>query len=241
MKRTVGIFALFFILLGLTLSARAQFGLGIGVGIHGGLDRFEIPSLDRSFKLADLTQVGVVREGFQNPKMAGLDLFVNTLPVIDLQISVDASKMTYPLLYIRPNLYNPLQSDTTHYDVPFGRLGVYVSVKKNLIVFPPILKTLAVYVGGGVGAHYIAPVVSEKYILDHLKNAAEDLNTDEILKEDIKKNMTYGWHLLVGIRLKVPILPVQVFGEGKMNFVPQGKYDQPSKFPSLYAGLAYML
>ena len=241
MKRAWQGLSVFLILFSLTVSARAQFGLGIGLGIHGGMDRYEIPALDRSVKLADLTQVGVVREGFKNPVMGGVDLFINTLPVIDLQVSVDASKMTYPVRYIRPNLYNPFKKDTTNYDVPFGRLGVYVSIKKNLVAFPPVLHTLSIYVGGGVGAHFIAPVVSEKYVFDHLKTAAEDLNTDEILKEDIKKNMVYGWHLLIGLRLKVPILPFQIFGEGKMTFVPEGKYEQPSKFPSLYAGIAYML
>ncbi len=241
MKRTVQIVFVFLFLLSLSFTAHAQFGLGIGVGIHGGMDYFEIPSLDRSVKLADLTQVGIVREGFKNPVMGGIDIFVNTLPIIDLQVSLDVSKLTYPLQYIRPNLYNPLKKDTTNYDVPFGRVGIDLTVKKNLIVFPPVLKTLAIYAGGGVGAHYIAPVVSEQYVFDKLQTAAEELNTDEIFKEDIKENMVYGWHLLLGLRLKLPILPIQFFGEGKMTFVPAGKYEQPSKIPSLYAGLAFML
>ena len=243
MKRLSAVF-LSIILLGVFVSnSQAQFGLGVGVGIHGGMDRFTIPSLNRSVKLMDLTEVSVIREEVKNPVMGGIDIFINTLPFIDFQVSVDGSKITYPLKYIRPNptIMNPLNQDTTKYDVPFGRLGIYVSVKKNLIAIPPILKTITLYAGIGAGAHYIAPLVSEKYIYDHLKSKAENLDAEGILKEDIAKEMVYGGHALMGLRLKLPVFPIQVFGEGKLTIVPAGKYEQPSKFFSVYAGLAYML
>ncbi|NOY78090.1 MAG: hypothetical protein GXO76_09505 [Calditrichaeota bacterium] len=243
MKRVSFLFLSIILLGSFVSNSQAQFGLGIGIGIHGGTDRFTIPSLERSVKLMDLTQVSVIREEVKNPIMGGIDLFINTLPIIDLQISVDGSKTTYPLKYIRPNptVLNPLNQDTTRYDVPFGRVGLYVSVKKNLIAIPPILKTITLYAGLGAGAHYIAPLVSEKYIYDHLKTKAENLDAEGILKDDIAKEIIYGGHALVGLRLKVPIFPIQVFGEGKLTIVPAGKYEQPSKFFSVYAGLAYML
>lgn len=224
-------------------NSRAQFGLGIGIGVHGGTDRITIPARERSVKLMDLSQVSFIRDEVKNPIMGGIDLFINTLPIIDLQVSVDGSKTTYPVQYIRPNptVLNPLNQDTTRYDVPFGRVGIYFSVKKNLIAIPPILKTITIYAGIGAGAHYIAPLVSEKFIYDHLKTKAEELDAEGVLKEDIAKEVIYGGHALLGLRLKLPLFPIQVFGEGKLTVVPAGKYEQPSKFISVYAGLAYML
>jgi len=243
MKRLSLLFLSIVLLGSFVSNSQAQFGLGIGIGIHGGMDRFTVPALERSVKLMDLTQVSIIREEAKNPMMGGIDLFINTLPLIDLQVSVDGSKTTYPLEYIRPNptVLNPLNQDTTRYDVPFGRLGIYVSVKKNLIAIPPILKTITLYAGIGAGAHYIAPLVSEKYVYDHLKTKAEELDAEGILKEDIAKEIIYGGHALLGLRLKLPIFPIQVFGEGKVTIVPAGKYEQPSRFFSIYAGLAYML
>lgn len=243
MKRLSLVFLSIILLGSFVSNSQAQFGLGVGVGVHGGMDRFTVPALERSVKLMDLTQVSVIRQEVKNPIMGGIDIFINTLPFIDFQISVDGSKITYPLMYIRPNptMMNPLNQDTTRYDVPFGRVGVYLTIKKNLIAIPPILKTITIYAGVGAGAHYIAPLVSEKFIYDHLKTKAEELDAEGILKQDIAKEMVYGGHALLGLRLKLPILPIQVFGEGKLTIVPAGKYEQPSKFLSIYAGLAYML
>ena len=197
-----------------------------GIGIHGGVDNITVDSFDASFELDDGNQVSLKREEISSPLMFGCNFIFDALPIIDLELSADVCMQDYKLTYTTP-------LKTEDYDATFGRIGIYGTVKKNLISFPPIVNTFSVYTGAGAGIHLISPVVGKKLIQEELKEVANPLKPDDITK----KLTSAGGHILLGAQFKPFMIPLMLTADAKYTIIGKGDYEEPGSFLSLYVSL----
>jgi len=197
-----------------------------GIGIHGGVDNFTVDSFDKKFKLDDGKEVSLIREEISSPVMFGCNFIFDALPIIDLELSADACFQEYKLTYTTP-------LKTEDYDATFGRIGIYGTVRKNLISFPPVMSTFSVYTGAGVGLHLISPVVGKKLIQKELKTVAAPLKPDDITD----KLTRAGGHILLGAQFKPPLIPLMISANARYTIIGKGDYEEPGSFLSMYVTL----
>ncbi|MFC1650804.1 hypothetical protein ACFL2X_04475 [Candidatus Latescibacterota bacterium] len=197
-----------------------------GIGIHGGIDNYTIDGFDESFSLDDGTGVSLTREEISSPIMFGCNFLVDVIPIIDLELSADVAMQDYKITYDTP-------LETKDYDATFGRVGVYATVRKNIISFPPVISTFSLYGGAGVGLHLMSPVIGKNLIKDELKTVGEKLDTDELTK-----NLTnIGGHILLGAQFSPPVIPFMISANAKYTLVGEGDYEEPGNFLSMYLTL----
>ena len=154
-------------------------------------------------------------------------------------------------------LTNPFIQNT-----PYAKLQFDLTVRKYILRFPPVVKTVSLYGGGGASLFYATPVLSagliEKAIGENLQTVADvaKLKTDlfgntEIMQkvgnEFLKELFTPHWgaHIDVGVMVKFPFMPVGIYIDGKY-LIPFEKMD--SDVPSLKSngilingGIAFVL
>lgn len=124
---------------------------------------------------------------------------------------------------------------------PYMKLQFDLTVRKYIYQFPPALKTVKFYGGGGLSLIFSTPVLSNKLIEDALKPYLETVNTiDELRGEifdnyDISKKIIkeitsnlmiphWGCHIDLGAMVKFPVIPVGIYFDGKI-LIPFQKPD----------------
>ncbi|MBT4485557.1 MAG: hypothetical protein HOC71_17960 [Candidatus Latescibacteria bacterium] len=197
-----------------------------GFGIHGGIDNITVESFDSSFKLGDGNMVSLKRDEISSPVMFGCNFLFDALPIIDFEVSADACLQDYSLSYTTP-------LKTEQLDATFGRVGLYGTVRKNLISFPPLMNVLSLYTGAGVGLHLITPVVGKNLIQEELKTMGEPLKPDDIAG----KLTRVGGHILLGAQFKPILIPLMVKADAKYTLLGDGDYEEPGSFLSVYVSL----
>ena len=211
-----------------------------GFGAHGGLDMYSVDAGSVGFTLAYTNTMGdsatatLVREEIGQPVAFGGHFYVDALPVIDLEISVDVAVQKYHITYER-RTFTDILSDSTSEDATFGRIGVYATIRRDLFTFPPIANTVALYAGAGAGIHLVTPIMCEAFLVDNIKSPEDQLDVDDI----IKKATRMGGHALVGVRIKPPMIPVALGVEAKYTMMSEGDYEEPSVFPTVYGKLSF--
>ncbi len=208
---------------------------GIQLGLHGNYQNTVLDAEVQQFSFpgdpASWTETSLTRTEIGNPVGVGVDLTFTFLPVIDLQISADMVAQTYNFVYTPPAISG--QTEISQDNIPYGRIGVDVSIIKNLVSLPPAVHILNLYVGIGPSVAFIAPVASQQLVLDNIKTASEKPDIEGYAKE---QGMKVGFHAVVGVTLKAPILPGLRIQAKYMHF---GDVSEPDKgsFILLQAGV----
>lgn len=197
-----------------------------GIGVHGGVDNFTVDSFEASFELDDGNSVSLKREEISSPLMFGFNFTFDALPIIDIELSADVSFQEYKLTYTAGE-------KTEDYDATFGRIGIYGTVRKNLVSFPPMVNTFSVYTGAGAGIHLMSPVVGKKLIQKELKEVTDPLKPDDITE----KLTRAGGHILLGAQFKPPMIPLMIAADAKYTIIGKGDYEEPGSFLSIYVSL----
>ena len=209
-----------------------------GFGAHGGLDMYSVDADSEGFTLAytmgDSATATLVREEIGQPIAFGGHFYVDALPVIDLELSVDVAVQKYHITYERKTPAG-LLDDQKSEDATFGRIGVYATIRRDLFAFPPIAHTVSLYAGGGVGMHLVTPIMCEAFLVDNIKSPEDRLDVDDI----IEKATRMGGHALVGVRIKPPMIPIALGVETKYTMMSEGDYEEPSVFPTVYGKLSF--
>ncbi|MDO5576380.1 MAG: hypothetical protein Q4F84_04820 [Fibrobacter sp.] len=116
---------------------------------------------------------------------------------------------------------------------PYMKLQFDLTVRKYIYQFPAALKTFKLYGGAGLSLVFSTPVLSNKLIQDALRPVLESVNTIEDLRSevfdnyDISKKIVkeitsnlmvphWGCHIDLGVMIKVPVIPVGVYFDGKI-------------------------
>ncbi len=205
-----------------------------GFGAHGGLDMYSVDADSVGFALDYGVEASLVREEIGQPIAFGGHFYVDALPVIDLELSVDVAIQEYHITFERKAFAGAL-GDTTSEDATFGRIGVYATVRKDLFTFPPLVHTVALYAGGGVGMHLVTPIISQAFLVEKIGKPEDKLDVVEM----IEKATRMGGHVLLGVRIKPPMIPIALGVEAKYTMMSEGDYEEPSVFPTVYGKLSF--
>ena len=112
-------------------------------------------------------------------------------------------------------------------ETPYFSSILDASVRYPFLKLPPLspLKPFKLYVGGGVSWFYASKVVSKDDVKDIFdvssNNTADPAAAQAALSKKLKDNFyesSIGGHVLVGAQLKVPVLPLAIFADGKWYF-----------------------
>lgn len=204
-----------------------------GIGVHGGSDMYSVDADSVSFTLRYGAGASLEREEIGRPIAFGGHFYVDVLPIIDLEISADVAVQRYHITYKRKTLAGILDDEKSE-DATFGRIGVYATIRRDLFTFPPITHTVALYGGAGAGLHLITPVISKAFLVDNIKSPGDKLDVEKI----IEKATRMGGHVLAGVRIKPPLIPIALGVEAKYTLMSKGDYEEPSVFPTVYGKLS---
>ncbi len=162
-------------------------------------------------------EASFTREAFENPVGVGGYLYLDFIPVIDLEVDFQVAFATYGFNF--SNYAGGLQLATTppEAEFPYARGSFYLTARKKLVgAGVPILGGVKVHAGGGLNFHKTAPYMSIKMMQEML---GDDLYTsfdtgameDKIL-DYVKDNIesATGIHFQVGVQLKLLILDMFV-------------------------------
>ncbi len=190
----------------------AQAVTGLGLGVRGGMiQNYDNPGLEKFS--SDFTS------GFSLKQMPllGAHLKIGTLPIVDLEISVEyAWKKKKNIIYYPEGvkILDPPQADLTVRD-----LSLNATVK-----YPFSFPVVKPYVGAGVGIHRMLYEFS----------AGE---TKVIFPDDENK---IGFHGVGGVSLRLPSFPLEIFAEGRLVYIKteQEKLDtKETDFVTIMAGI----
>jgi hypothetical protein len=159
-------------------------------------------------------------------------------PFIDrVDVNYDTTRITMKDL----GLDNPFLKNT-----PYAKLNFDLTIRKYIVQFPPAVHILKVYGGAGASLIFATPVLSSGFIekaigsalnqqfaISDFSNSLFNQNGDTMKKlgeEFMKELFTphYGAHLDLGAMIKIPIIPIGLYVDGKY-MIPFGQLDDNVK------------
>lgn len=133
---------------------------------------------------------------------------------------------------------------------PYVNLLTDLTIRYPFLQLPPVLHTLKLYVGAGV-THVLATRVIDKKDIKSTFESADSAgffvnnqpNTAGATKmvEDNILQSTFGGHISVGAQVKIPVLPIALFVDGKW-YMNAAVSDAANKYPfTVNAGIGFAL
>ncbi|MBC8403262.1 MAG: hypothetical protein H8E14_17390 [Candidatus Marinimicrobia bacterium] len=165
-----------------------------------------------------ISEARFTRDAFENPVGFGGYLYLDFIPVIDLEVDFQVAAATYAFSF-GTYASNVLLAETPpDAEFAYARGSFYLTARKKLLgVGVPILGGIKLHAGGGLNFHKTAPYMSidlmQELLGDELYNDFADQSAmeDKIIKyvEDNLESQT-GIHLQAGVQLKLLILDMFV-------------------------------
>jgi hypothetical protein len=217
----------------LFLFSSESFATEFGVGIHGGKDFYSISNLKTGFRLLDLTEASVSRDGFANPWVVGVSFSFKINRNWKMRINGDVVLVKYEVLFTRnyPTLYDPFYIKTSEYKIDWGRAAILGTVERDW----QISDHFYVFGGTGGGLYILAPVVSDKFLVNTLLDKFMELD----ISKDIEMSYKLGAHALLGLEAVTFSDKVSFRIEGRYSFMSEGKYEEPTRFFSVFSGIIF--
>ena len=232
------------------------FGI-FGFGIHAGVDNTNVDALKLdafNFNIAGNSySYSLTRDEISNPFVFGGQVYLDIpLAPIGFEADFEGSWATYkwtaPANITGEGNALDIPLEFIGYDVgasgyseefSFGRFSTDFTGKWYVFGFPPVVKIFSFYVGGGVGFHFITPLVSEKMIIAELqKNATVPTSTEIDIEELVKSNVSMGYHCVTGARIKFPVLPIAFNIDYKWTWTEENDYGDPTNNFGMIKGSA---
>ena len=133
-------------------------------------------------------------------------------------------------------------------ETPYSKFNIDITIRKNLISLPKTKRIFRLYLGAGVSFHLATPIMTPEFVNDVINNAMDTANNNinEILaniKNDEEgdpnelmdmivdklveeaKDPTFGMHLIAGTHIKLPVIPLGIYIDGKF-MIPFGDMDE---------------
>ncbi len=131
-------------------------------------------------------------------------------------------------------------------NTPYAKLNLDLTIRKYIVRFPKMLKVINLYGGAGMTVNFATPMLSSHLVQDVINESAKGqfdfgatntnlgnglLSNDEIMKGVVEKIIngltqpSYGMHLDLGTMVKIPVIPIGVYVDGKF-MIPFGKLDK---------------
>ncbi len=193
--------------------------------------------------------LNISRSGFERtPINFGGKIFIDILP-IEFEASVNMGVWQYDgvINYIDIESINPIDPSLEYTSqpvtieslgadsyfgvdkTPYGKFQLDLTAKKTFDV--PFIKPS---VGVGYSVHFATPVLSSELVNDALDLGGDlssispdalNLNSTDTYKKildeilDGAKKPQSGMHILVGLKAKLPVIPIALYADGKYNIV----------------------
>jgi hypothetical protein len=127
-------------------------------------------------------------------------------------------------------------------NTPYAKLQLDATVRKYIVRFPKMLKVLNLYGGAGLTVNFATPMLSNHLVQEVINESAQGtktiptlatslLNNSDIMKGVVNKIIegltqpSYGAHIDLGVMVKIPIIPIGVYVDGKF-MIPFGELDK---------------
>lgn len=191
----------------------------------------------------ELTSVEYKHGSFGSTQGFGLKVWVDILPIIDVEATYNLQWGSYnSTLFITGIDGSTIERDIElEFDgVPFGKTTPkFVAMNGDLSITIPMtsLPIIRPYIGGGITYYLSTPVMSAKFINGFMEKLSdpdlqESLISGEVDTEKAKRlaneisstlqddglNTNIGGHILLGVRAKLPIIPIAAYVNGKYYF-----------------------
>ncbi len=209
----------------------------IKVGVIAGTDIVSVPGKDLGATDVDgIPFTSFKRDTIHGPFLVGLNGEIGVPFLFDIEFTADYAQTSYIVSYDAVTTEVPFYKRETD-TLPFKRAGIYVTLRKDLISFPPLVSLVHLHFGAGAQLALISPVVSEKFVSDLITKKVNNFD----LSTEVHVNAAPGIHLMLGTRIAPPLLPLSFSLNYRvaMYAPPVGKYDEPNIIPSLYAGMSF--
>jgi hypothetical protein len=215
----------------------------------------------------------VTRTDWKSKFSFGGKIYIDVIPVIDaLELSGNFGMWDYKGSIKYPNglskpanqITNPNDPANFTYDstmltldkfrpgyfgmknTPYAKFNVDLTVRKYIVQFPPIIKTVKLYGGAGATVNFATPMLSSNLVQDVINESAQGqfnlstgstnlgsglLNNNAIMKGVVNKIISgltqpsYGAHIDLGVMVKIPVIPIGVYVDGKF-MIPFGELDK---------------
>jgi len=193
---------LLIVLLALFVPTSGAFAL-VGFGLHTDYDMVSIAGGTN----APSALVSLERQGFDNAYGIGGYLYIDAIPVVDLEVDFQLAGNRYDFQF--KNAFAELEP------TPFGwaRGSAYLTVRKKLIGFGiPVLGGAKLHAGGGLNWHSSTPLATvdmvEELLGGSLENDFNPGNLEDELVQYLKDNKidASGLHFQVGLQIKLLVL-----------------------------------
>ena len=180
----------------------------VGFGVQGGQSIFTVASSISSVDGANLT----ISE-FANPFSGGGYLYIDAIPVIDLEAEFSISFKKYIFDF------ENAEGVTGPYNFGWADFSIYLTAGKKIVgIGIPLLAKAKLFYGGGINMNTVTPVMDLDFMEDIL---GEDLTNDpanfSVSEKDLidflenNQVKTNGFHIQSGLQFKILMLDTFLF------------------------------
>ena len=197
-----------------------------GFGLHLDRSMYSVAETTTSLTSGGIEVASITHHGFDNGFGIGGYLYVDAIPVVDLDIEV--------IMLVSPYDFSFIQNDVVAVDKKqFGWVsgsGYFTLQKKLFKLSIPLLAKAKLSAGAGMNVHSSIPMISQDMMESVMGGegnlASGSLDTDELITylKDNKVSDT-GFHIQTGVQFKLLMLDSflyyrQVFAD---NVIPSAK------------------
>ena len=199
----------------------------IGVGLNVGRDGYSIAGTTYS-GLFGVSGLEFTRNDMESPLGIGAYLFIDLIPVVDLDIGADLYLNTFDVSYD-----NPVTGQTLSEKFGWARTNMYFTVQRKLFKVP----MFNLFAGGGLSFHAAVPLLDNTFIEEFLGSSSETFDVAKLEDEIITKT---GVHFELGARFKPLLVPFAVNVKYRLSLV-DGIAPGESSFSTLSLGFGFQL
>jgi len=200
----------------------------IGVGLNAGQDSYAIPGKTYTNLFLPNSGIEFTRKDMNNPIGGGVYLFIDFLPVVDIELELNMFLNKFDVEYINPNV--PDVSE----EFGWARTAGYLSIQRKLFKIP----MFSIFAGGGLSFHASVPLLDDKFVEEFLDNdPTKPLEIKDLEDEIIKKT---GFHIELGGRFKPILIPFAVNVKFRHTFV-DGIVPGKKSFSTISAGFGFQI
>ena len=212
-----------------------MFAIG-GLGLNIGSDLYTIPGETEVWMVeGGSNPVSINREEARTPFYIGGYVYLDFLPVVDIEAGAGVGMKTYNYTYTTPGIDENLSRTESH-KLPWLRSSSYITIQKPMFTIPMI----KLYLGGGLNMSYSLPIVDKSFIASTLSSDLDNANglEPDAITDMISESM--GIHLEAGARFKPILIPFSINAKARYNIVGDIVPDK-SGFLTITVGAGFAL
>jgi|GEM_PF-5665417 len=200
----------------------------IGFGLNLGQDSYTFESQTYTDLFLANSGVNFTRQEMAKPIGGGFYLFIDIIPVVDLELGGNIFLNKFDVTYV-----NPITEQDLSEEFGWARTAGYFTIQRKLFKVP----MFNVFAGGGLSFHATIPVLDKEFMEDFLGDVDAELDITDLEDEIISKT---GFHVELGARFKPLLIPFALYVKYRLAFV-EGIVPGEKSFSTISAGFGFQL